>query len=129
MGGLATLVKKYEAPLLAFLQDLVRLKSVNGRHSEQAVAERIVIEANYLDLPVQIVAKELLRPNVLVRWGNGSHGFALIGHMDTVAAGDATQWTSPPFVPEIRNGRLYGRGTADQQSWSGDWTLHLGHPA
>ncbi|WP_420629445.1 M20 family metallopeptidase [Candidatus Leptofilum sp.] len=116
MNELVTLVKKYEAPLLAFLRDLVRLKSVNGRHPEKAVAERIVAEAENLELDGRLVAKEPLRPNALVRWGNGSRGFALIGHMDTVAAGDTSQWTSPPFEPVVRNGRLYGRGTADNKA-------------
>ena len=116
MSNLVNLVRKYEAPLLSFLQDLVRLKSVNGRHPEQAVAERIVAEAEKLGLNGRLIAKESLRPNVLVSWGHGSRGFALVGHMDTVAAGDASLWTSPPFAPEIRNGRLYGRGTADNKA-------------
>ncbi len=116
MNDLRKLVGAYEAPLLAFLQDLVRLKSVNGRHSEQAVAERIVAEAEKLGLNGRLIAKEPLRPNALVRWGRGPRGFALLGHLDTVAAGDASQWTSPPFAPVVRNGRLYGRGTADNKA-------------
>ncbi|MCB8928877.1 MAG: M20/M25/M40 family metallo-hydrolase [Ardenticatenaceae bacterium] len=116
MSSLENLVRKHEAPLLAFLQDLVRLKSVNGRHAEQAVAERIVAEAEKLGLNGRLVAKESLRPNALVSWGHGPRGFALVGHMDTVAAGDASLWASPPFVPEVRNGRLYGRGTSDNKA-------------
>ena len=116
MAELVTLVKRYEAPLLNFLQDLVRLKSVNGRHNEKAVAERIVAEAKRLGLDSQLVAKEPARPNALVRWGSGLRGFALIGHMDTVSAGDASQWQSPPFEPTLRDGRLYGRGAADNKA-------------
>jgi succinyl-diaminopimelate desuccinylase len=116
MDELRKLVGKYEAPLLAFLQELVRLKSVNGRYPEQPVAKRIVAEAVKLGLDGRLIAKESLRPNALVRWGSGPRGFALLGHLDTVAAGDASQWTSPPFEPEVRNGRLYGRGTADNKA-------------
>ncbi|MBK8904727.1 MAG: M20/M25/M40 family metallo-hydrolase [Anaerolineaceae bacterium] len=116
MKDLRNRVGEYEAPLLAFLQELVRLKSVNGRYPEQAVAERIVAEAEVLGLNGRLIAKESLRPNALVRWGRGPRGFALVGHLDTVAAGDASLWTSPPFKPVVRNGRLYGRGTADNKA-------------
>ena len=41
-------------------------------------------------------------------------GFA--GHTDVVPTGPLEQWTSDPFVPSHRNGRLYGRGAADMKS-------------
>jgi acetylornithine deacetylase/succinyl-diaminopimelate desuccinylase-like protein len=50
------LAQAYEAKMVAFLQDLVRIPSVNGRHSEKAVAQRIAAEADKLNLPVQLIA-------------------------------------------------------------------------
>ncbi|MDE2394528.1 MAG: succinyl-diaminopimelate desuccinylase [Burkholderiales bacterium] len=41
-------------------------------------------------------------------------GFA--GHTDVVPTGPLEQWTSDPFVPSHRGGRLYGRGAADMKS-------------
>jgi len=38
------------------------------------------------------------------------------GHTDVVPTGPLNQWASPPFVPEIRDGYLYGRGAADMKS-------------
>jgi len=41
---------------------------------------------------------------------------AFAGHTDVVPTGPLSQWTSDPFVPSHRGGRLYGRGAADMKS-------------
>ncbi len=37
------------------------------------------------------------------------------GHMDTVPVTDPSVWTMPPFGAEIKDGKIYGRGTADMK--------------
>jgi succinyl-diaminopimelate desuccinylase len=39
----------------------------------------------------------------------------LLGHTDVVPSGPRAAWASDPFVPEIRDGVLYGRGAADMK--------------
>lgn len=122
--NLLPFIQSREPEMIAFLQDLIRLRSVNGRDTETAVAQRILTEAKQLNLPAQLVAADPERPNVIVKWGTGKAGFALIGHMDTVAEGDHDNWSYPPFgavmenrLPQRRRGgRLYGRGAADNKA-------------
>ncbi|MCP4422677.1 MAG: M20 family metallopeptidase [Chloroflexi bacterium] len=113
---LLSFIQAQETEIVLFLQDLVRLRSVNGVDTETAVAQRILTEAKRLNLPAQLVAADPKRPNVVVKWGTGKTGFVLIGHMDTVAEGDHANWSHPPFGAVVENGRLYGRGAADNKA-------------
>ena len=47
--------------------------------------------------------------------GVSSPVFVFAGHTDVVPVGDETQWHTKAFKPEIKNGLLYGRGTADMK--------------
>ena len=54
--------------------------------------------------------------NLWARRGSAAPLFVFAGHTDVVPTGPLDQWTSPPFAPEVRDGRLYGRGAADMKS-------------
>ena len=40
----------------------------------------------------------------------------LQGHVDVVPEGAADLWTTPPFEPAVRGGRMYGRGAGDMKA-------------
>jgi succinyl-diaminopimelate desuccinylase len=54
--------------------------------------------------------------NLWARRGSGRPVVCFAGHTDVVPAGPLGEWHSDPFVPTLREGRLFGRGAADMKS-------------
>ena len=53
--------------------------------------------------------------NFWARRGTAGPLLVFAGHTDVVPSGPVEQWTSEPFTPTLKDGRLYGRGTADMK--------------
>ncbi|MFC5462166.1 succinyl-diaminopimelate desuccinylase [Massilia niabensis] len=54
--------------------------------------------------------------NLWARRGSEAPLFVFAGHTDVVPTGPVHQWTSEPFAPTVRDGKLYGRGAADMKT-------------
>jgi succinyl-diaminopimelate desuccinylase len=54
--------------------------------------------------------------NLWARRGTGGPVLCFAGHTDVVPTGPLDQWNSDPFVPTIKDGKLYGRGAADMKT-------------
>jgi succinyl-diaminopimelate desuccinylase len=54
--------------------------------------------------------------NLWARRGAAHPVVCFAGHTDVVPTGPLTEWHTDPFVPTIREGKLYGRGAADMKS-------------
>ncbi|OBJ34122.1 dipeptidase [Mycolicibacter heraklionensis] len=122
----------------ADLEDLVRIESVWAdparRPEVHRSAQRVADLLSQAGFPqVQIVA-EGGAPAVIAHYPPPSGGptVLLYAHHDVQPEGDVGQWDSPPFEPTERDGRLYGRGTADDKAGIAThlaaFRAHGGHP-
>ncbi|MBP2371009.1 dipeptidase [Pseudonocardia parietis] len=105
------------------LETLVRIPSIwadpahaeDTRRSADAVAG-LARDAGATD--VQVIAAEGGAPAVVAHWPapEGMPTVMLYAHHDVQPTGGDEHWASPPFEPTERDGRLYGRGAADDKA-------------
>lgn len=105
---------------------VVRLCSIDStsRLSNLPVIHVVADEARRLGLEPRICPspEDPQKANLLVTVpaadGVTAGGVVLSGHTDVVPV-DGQDWHSDPFSPEVRDGRLYGRGTCDMKGFIG----------
>lgn len=106
--------------VLDWLDRLVRLDSTS-RVPNTPVIDLLAGHARSLGLtPLVFPREDGQRANMVVTVpdadGGTSGGVMLSGHTDCVPV-DGQQWSSDPFRVDIRDGRAYGRGTADMKGF------------
>ena len=107
----------------ADLEALIRIPSVSADPGAAAELRRSADLIAGLFRQVGTPEVEILdaaggQPAVLARYPApaGRPTVLLYAHHDVQPTGDPAEWVSPPFEPAERDGRLYGRGSADDKA-------------
>lgn len=97
------------------LQDLIKIKSVNG--NEREVAEYIQQVLSEYEIDSKIIPYDENRANLIATLEGDESGLTLAfnGHMDVVEVSNPDEWHYDPFGAEIEDGVLYGRGATDMK--------------
>ncbi|WP_026380665.1 ArgE/DapE family deacylase [Afifella pfennigii] len=118
---------------IEFLRQMISIPSVTG---DEAAIQRFVAEhMRKVGLEVDIwetdweelkkhpgyrpVARGYEnRPNIVAtaKGSGGGRSLLLNGHTDVIPVGDGSGWSDDPWSAAVREGRIYGRGSADMKS-------------
>ena len=104
------------------LEDLVRIPSISSSPEHAADVDAVVARVADLARETGATAVDIVRsggqPAVIASWPAplGAPTVLLYAHADVQPTGPVEQWTSAPFEPTERDGRLYGRGAADDKA-------------
>lgn len=98
---------------LALTEELISLSSVTP--DDKGCQQRLIELLSPLGFECETIESGGVT-NLWARRGNAQPLVVFAGHTDVVPTGPLEQWTSHPFEPTQRDGKLYGRGTADMKT-------------
>lgn len=109
-----------EQDVVELTQALVRIPSQfieDTLVQHQEMAQFLADYMRKIGLEVAIAEPVPDYPTVIGTTPGGGDGptIGIIGHYSTVAVGELSEWTVDPFGAELVDGRIYGRGAADQK--------------
>ena len=98
---------------LALTEELISLHSVTPADGgcQLKMAERL----SPLGFQCETIASGDVT-NLWARRGSAQPLLVFAGHTDVVPTGPLERWSSDPFIPTHRDGKLYGRGAADMKT-------------
>lgn len=103
--------------LLACLQENLQIPSVQGEPAADAPYGLHVRRSldHVLETAKRLGLRTMNMDNHLgwCEYGEGEEMVAVLGHLDVVPAGDG--WSFDPWGGEVRDGRIFGRGTMDDK--------------
>ncbi len=93
-----------------FLMDMVRIPSFSGKEREVVLRiQEEMVRVGFDQVRIDGLG------NIIGTLGQGPRVLAFDAHIDTVYAGDLSLWDFDPFTPKIEDGKVWGRGTVDQE--------------
>lgn len=106
-----------EAEVVALLQEITRINTVNPPGNEAALAQVLKAKLDQEGIPAELQYVTENRANLIATLAGTGTGPTLLynAHMDTVPVGDRANWKVDPFAGEIIDGKIYGRGVADDK--------------
>jgi putative selenium metabolism hydrolase len=105
------LAKEAESDHVQFLRDIVAIPSLSC--DEERVIQRIEQEMKSLGYDEVRVDP---MGNLIGSIGSGPVSIALDGHVDVVDIAQPDLWETDPFDPVVKDGCIFGRGTADMKA-------------
>lgn len=109
-----------EDELVDILSKAVDIPSTNPTGNEKPMCEYVESLLRQNDIDYFTVPVEKNRYNIIAKIKGKSDKDAVVftGHMDVVPVSDdeMKRWNTPPFKATIKDGKLYGRGSADMKS-------------
>src|SRR5210317_1979406 len=101
-----------QGPLIRLAQDLITRPSVTP--ADEGCLDLIAARLGPLGFVCESMPFGEVK-NLWARRGQDGPLLCFLGHTDVVPSGPEDSWSSPPFAPEVRDGVLYGRGSADMK--------------